>query len=160
MFGNPETTTGGNALKFFSSQRLEVRKGEKITEDKEEVWYAIKVKVAKNKIAPPFKKAELPVRRWQWYDPIGDVIEAGLLLGAIARAWAFYTIGSEKIQGKERLGEYLQKDQKLLNDLEKHIQTKIKQMRMGEKVLNDAALDDVQIETEGDDMEIDESGEE
>jgi len=63
MFGNPETTTGGNALKFFSSQRLEVRKGEKITEDKEEVGYAIKVKVAKNKIAPPFKKAELPVRR-------------------------------------------------------------------------------------------------
>lgn len=160
MFGNPETTTGGNALKFFSSQRLEVRKGEKITEDKEEVGYAIKVKVAKNKIAPPFKKAELPVRRWQGYDPIGDMIEAGLLLGAISRAWAFYTIGNEKLQGKERLTEYLQKDPKLLSDLEKHIQTKIKQMRMGEKVLDDAALDDVQLEDESDDMVLDDGSEE
>jgi len=74
-------------------------------------------------------------------------------LGAIARSGAFYTIGSEKIQGKERLGEYLLKDTKLRQDLEKHIQTKIKQMRMGEKVLGDAALDDVKVEIEDDMIE-------
>ena len=61
LYGNPETTTGGHALKFFASQRIEVRKGEAITEGKEQVGYNIKVKVVKNKIAPPFKRAELPV---------------------------------------------------------------------------------------------------
>lgn len=61
MFGNPETTTGGNALKFFASQRLDIRKGEKIMADKEQIGYNIKVKTAKNKIFAPFKTAELPV---------------------------------------------------------------------------------------------------
>lgn len=61
MFGNPETTTGGNALKFFASQRLEIRKGEKIMDEKEQVGYNVKVKTVKNKIFAPFKSVELPV---------------------------------------------------------------------------------------------------
>ena len=80
MFGNPETTTGGNALKFFASQRIEIRKWDKITEDKEQIWYYAKVKVAKNKIAAPFKTAELPVKWNMWYDKISDIIEASVLL--------------------------------------------------------------------------------
>lgn len=63
MFGNPETTTGGNALKFFASQRLEIRKGEKIMEEKEQIGYNVKVKTVKNKIFAPFKAVELPVIR-------------------------------------------------------------------------------------------------
>lgn len=61
MFGNPETTTGGNALKFYASQRIEVRRGDKIEKNKEEVGHMIKVKIVKNKVAPPFKKCEVPV---------------------------------------------------------------------------------------------------
>ena len=74
MFGNPETTTGGNALKFFASQRIEIRKGDKIMEDKEQVGYFAKIKIAKNKIFAPFKTAELPINgRW-------DMIERQILL--------------------------------------------------------------------------------
>lgn len=61
MFGNPETTTGGNALKFYASQRLEIRRGQKLTKNKEDYGYLAKIKIVKNKVAPPFKSAEIPV---------------------------------------------------------------------------------------------------
>lgn len=143
MFGNPETTTGGNALKFFSSQRIEIRKGERIMEDKEQIGYFAKIKVAKNKIAAPFKTAELPIKRNIGYDRIIDSIEAGLILKHITRAGAFYTIGSEKIQGKEKLIQYLQQDPKALEKLQKEIQKEIIDLRSGKKVLEDEALDDI-----------------
>lgn len=62
MFGNPETTTGGNALKFYASQRLEIRRGEKIEDNKELIGYMTKIKIVKNKIAAPFKTAEVPIK--------------------------------------------------------------------------------------------------
>ena len=75
MFGNPETTPGGNALKFFASQRIEIRRGEKIMDGKEQIGYLAKVKTAKNKIFAPFKTAELPVKRGFGYDETIDVLE-------------------------------------------------------------------------------------
>jgi len=140
MFGNPETTTGGHALKFFSSQRIEVRKGTKITEEKEEIGYEIKVKVAKNKIAPPFKRCLIPVLRGIGYDTTKDIIEAALVLKLITKAGAFYTLGTQKYQGKERLANAIRDDEKVKGELEKKIQTAIKKIRMGEKVLDDDAL--------------------
>ncbi len=76
MFGNPETTTGGNALKFYASQRLEIRRGEKIEDNKELIGYATKVKIVKNKIAAPFKSAEIPIKFKSGIDTGLDVIEA------------------------------------------------------------------------------------
>ncbi len=143
MFGNPETTSGGNALKFFASQRLEIRRGEKIMEEKEQVGYFIKAKTAKNKIFAPFKVAEIPVRWWEGFDSNFDLVEAGLILGLISRAGAYYSINDQKFQGKEKLLEYINADDKIRERLGKEIENKIKDMRMGKKVLEDEKLDEV-----------------
>lgn len=144
MFGNPETTTGGNALKFFASQRIEIRRGDKIMEDKEQIGYFAKVKVAKNKIAAPFKTAEVPVKWWIGYDTVTDTIEAAVLLKLITKAGAFYTIGDQKLQGKEKLSQYLIAETKGLADLQKKIESNIKDMRSGKKVLDDEVFDNLE----------------
>jgi recombination protein RecA len=141
MFGNPETTSGWQALKFFASQRLEIRRGDKVTEDKEQVGYIAKIKTVKNKIFAPFKTVELPVLWGSGYDAGSDILEAANVLKLIERAGAFYTIGDQKVQGKEKLLEYLQSDDKVRTDLEKNIQSKIKEMRLGKQVLDEDVLD-------------------
>lgn len=140
MFGNPETTTGGQALKFFSSLRLEIRKGEKIMVDKDQVGYFAKITVVKNKIAAPYKKVELAIKWNQGVVKSVDIIEAATLLGLISKSWAFYTIWDQKFQGRERLEVTIETDEKLRNKLEKEIQEKIKAMRSWEKVLDETAL--------------------
>ena len=156
MFGNPETTTGGNALKFFASQRIEIRKGDKIMEDKEQIGYFAKIKVAKNKIFAPFKTAELPIKWNMGYDKTTDVIEAALILKLISKAGAFYTVGSEKLQGKEKLAKYLEGEEKIRANLEKEIQSKIKDMRMGKKVLDDEALNKMEAIIEEESQSVEE----
>lgn len=148
MFGNPETTTWWNALKFFSSQRIEIRKWDKIMEDKEQIWYLAKIKIAKNKIFAPFKTAELPVKWKMWYDKILDIIESWIILKLINRSWAFYTINNQKVQWKEKLVQLLESDEKSLKAIEKDIQNKIKDMRTGKKVLDDDALQTAEIDIE------------
>ncbi|GHW02844.1 protein RecA [candidate division SR1 bacterium] len=148
LFGNPETTSGGNALKFFASQRIEIRRGDKIMEDKEQIGYLAKIKVAKNKIAAPFKTAELPVKWKIGYDKTTDIIEAGVLLKLITKAGAFYTLGTQKFQGKEKLSQYLENDPKALADLSKKIETDIKDMRTGKKVLDDEVFDTLEAVAE------------
>ncbi len=142
MFGNPETTSGGNALKFFASQRLEIRRGEKIEENKELIGYMTKVKIVKNKISAPFKNAEIPVKFKMGVDRWLDAIEAGTLLGLISKSGAFYTVPGkkDKVQGKEKLLEVLNTDDKLMKSLHTDIQKMIKDMRSGKKVLADDAL--------------------
>ncbi len=142
MFGNPETTTWWNALKFFASQRLEIRRGEKIEENKELIGYLTKVKIVKNKISAPFKTAEIPVKFRMWVDRWLDAIEAGTILWLINKSWAFYTIPGkkEKVQGKEKLLEVLNSDDKLMKSIHTDIQKLIKDMRSGKKVLADDAL--------------------
>lgn len=142
MFGNPETTSGGNALKFFASQRLEIRRGDKIEDNKELIGYMTKVKIVKNKIAAPFKNAEIPIKFKSGVDRALDVIEAGSVLGLVNKSGAFYSIPGrkEKIQGKEKFAELLHSDDKLLSSLNTEIQKLIKDMRAGKKVLADEAL--------------------
>lgn len=154
MFGNPETTPGGNALKFFASQRIEIRKWEKIMLDKEQIWYFARIKIAKNKVAAPFKTAELPVKWTMWYEKTMDIIESADILKLISRAWAFYTLGKEKIQWKEKLAQLLSNDKKVRDSLEKDIQNKIKEMRMWKKVLDDQDLVSVEAWVEEDFAEI------
>lgn len=147
MFGNPETTSGGNALKFFSSQRLEIRRGQKIMgDDKEQAGYICKIKTVKNKIFAPFKKVEIPVIRNVGFSPIEDMIEAGLALKLITRGGAFYTYGEDKVQGKANLVEMLEENKDVANKLEKEIQTKIKEMRVGRQVLDDETLEELSKE--------------
>lgn len=141
MFWNPETTSGGQALKFFSSQRIEIRRGEKILEEKEQIGYMAKVKIAKNKIFAPFKKAELPFKRDAWYDKNLDIIESAMILNLVTRSWAFYSIWDQKVQGKEKFSQLLNSDERLKNKLEKEIQQKVKEMRMGKKILDDKLLE-------------------
>jgi recombination protein RecA len=148
MFGNPETTTGWNALKFFASQRVEIRKWDKIMEDKEQIWYLAKIKIAKNKIFAPFKTAELPVKWKMGYDKTLDIIEAWVILKLITKWWAFYSIGNQKFQWKEKLTQALETDEKTMKNLEKDIQNKIKEMRMWKKVLDDDALATAEADTE------------
>lgn len=131
-------------MKFFASQRLEIRKGEKVTLDKEQIGYIAKIKTVKNKIFAPFKKVELPVLWNQGYDSYADIVESANILNLVTRAGAFYTVGDQKIQGKEKFMQLLQEDDKLKASLEKNIQEKIKEMRVGKKVLDDTALDALQ----------------
>ena len=150
MFGNPETTPGGNALKFFASQRVEIRRGDKLLEDKEQIGYLAKIKIAKNKISAPFKTAELPVKRGVGYDKTADIIEAASALKIINKSWAFYTFEKQKFQGKEKFIAALDADEKTRKSLEKDIQNKVKEMRMGKKVLDDEALNTIEAEVEDD----------
>lgn len=131
-------------MKFYASQRLEIRKGEKIEKDKEQIGYYAKVKIAKNKVAPPFKTALIPVLFSQGYDRVTDLVHAALLLGAIERSGAFYTLGDQKVQGKDNLVDYLRENEEIKNDLEHKIMLEIKEMRMGKKVL----AEDAKIEIE------------
>lgn len=143
VFGNPETTPWGNALKFFASQRIEIRRWDKLEENKTQIWYFAKIKTAKNKIFAPFKTAEIPVKRGFGYDHIFDIIEAWLILGLISRNGAFYSIWSKKAQWKEKFIQLLMEDKKILDNLEKDIQNNIKDMRTWKKVLNDDVLDSI-----------------
>lgn len=148
MFGNPETTPGWNALKFFASQRIEIRRWDKILVDKEQIGYLAKIKTAKNKIFAPFKTAELPVKWGLGYDKTMDIIESWIILNLISRAWAFYTVQGQKVQWKEKLIALLEEDKKIRDNIEKEIKKNIKDMRMGKKVLDDDILEKTQKETE------------
>lgn len=140
MFGNPETTTGWNALKFFASQRVEIRRWEKIEESKEQVGYRAKVKVVKNKIAPPFKAAELTIMFNRWIDESSDLVDAATLLGVVTRAGAFYTIFDQKVQGRDRLIALLAEEPSLKEKLSHEINIKVKDIRSGKHIIPDEAL--------------------
>ncbi len=129
IFGSPEVTSGGNALKFFASQRVEIRRWEKLEENKEQIWYKWKIKVVKNKIAPPFKNAEVVIKFNMWIDKMADIIEAGVYFGSISKSWAFYSIWDKKVQWKDKLSSLLNQDSKLFKSLKNDIENKIKESR-------------------------------
>ena len=126
MFGNPETTTGGNALKFYASQRLEIRKKEKLEsgtgDDKEAFGNRVKVKVVKNKVAPPFREVEIDVLFNEGISRAGEVIDIGSDRGIIKKSWAFYSYGETKLgQGRDNARVFLRENKKLLAEIEKEV---------------------------------------
>lgn len=126
MFGNPETTTGGNALKFYASQRLEIRRKEKLEsgtgDDKEATGNRVKVKVVKNKVAPPFREVEIDVLFNEWISRAGEVLDIGADRGTIKKSGAFYSYGETKLgQGRENARDFLRENPKLLAEIEKVI---------------------------------------
>jgi len=125
MFGNPETTSWWNALKFFASQRIEIRRWEKLEENKEQLWYKAKIKVVKNKIAPPFKHCEVLIRFNQWIDKLADLVETATDKWIITRAGAFYSLYDQKTQGKAALVKLIEEDSNLRDKLEKDLAVKL-----------------------------------
>ena len=108
MFGNPETTTGGNALKFYSTQRLDIRKIGAIKEGDQVVGNRTRVKVVKNKIAPPFKNAEFDIIYGQGISKEGDILDLGVSLGIVEKSGAWYSFEEEGIgQGRQNVKAFL-----------------------------------------------------
>jgi recombination protein RecA len=123
MFGNPETTTGGFALKFYSSLRLEVRKVESITRGNEEVvGNKVRVKVVKNKIAPPFRKAEMDIIFGKGISAVGSMLEAAIQTNLIEKAGSWYSYGKERIgQGVENARLFLESNPAVYAEIEKRV---------------------------------------
>lgn len=126
MFGNPETTTGWNALKFYASQRLDIRKKEKIestTPDwKEATWNRVKVKVVKNKIAPPFKDAEIDILFAEGISKVWEIIDIWAARDIIKKSWAFFSYWEIKLgQWRENAKQFLRDNPKVASEIEKKI---------------------------------------
>jgi recombination protein RecA len=108
MFGNPETTTGGNALKFYATQRLDIRRTNTIKEGNDVIGSRTKVKVVKNKIAPPFKEAEFDIIYGQGISKEGDILDVGAALDIVEKSGAWYSFEGERIgQGRENVKKFL-----------------------------------------------------
>ncbi len=121
MFGNPETTTGGRAIKFFSDMRMEVRKKD-IKDSGEKVGNRVTVKIVKNKLAPPFKEAEFDVIYGEGISKEGEIIDLGEELGIIKKSGSWYSYGDLKLgQGKEKVRERLKNDRELFEELKNKI---------------------------------------
>ena len=122
MFGNPETTTGGNALKFYSSLRLEIRRKGQIKDGDSIVGNRTIVKVAKNKLAPPFQKVEFDILYGQGISYEGDLIEKAIEANALIQSGSWFSYKENKVaQGKENLRQKLKEDKKLRSELENDI---------------------------------------
>ena len=122
MFGNPETTSGGNALKFYSSVRLDIRRVGALTQGEEVVGNHVRVKVVKNKTAPPFKKAEFDILYGRGISKEGDLIELGVNAGIVQKSGAWYSYGDERLgQGKENARELLQENADLYSRIENEV---------------------------------------
>jgi recombination protein RecA len=122
MFGNPETTTGGNALKFYSSVRLDIRRVTPIKQGEDVIGSRTRVKVVKNKVSPPFRQAEFDILYGEGVSREGDVLDLATDMGLIEKSGAWYTCGEERIgQGRDNARLYLKENPKMLARLEKAI---------------------------------------
>lgn len=132
MFGSPETTTGGKALKFYSSIRLDVRRIETLKGGTEAVGNRTRVKVVKNKVAPPFKQAEFDILYGEGISREGSLIDIGVDQGIVRKAGAWYTYEGDQLgQGKENARTFLKDNLDLANEIEKRIH---EQLGMGAKI--------------------------
>ncbi len=125
MFGNPETTTGGNALKFYSSIRLDVRKSTLIKKGDQAVGHKVKIKVVKNKVAPPFQEVELDLIYGQGISKIGSLLDVGVTSGVIQRSGTWYSYQETRIgQGKDNSEKFLLENPDMIDQIFKEIQLK------------------------------------
>ncbi|MBQ4380290.1 MAG: recombinase RecA [Bacteroidaceae bacterium] len=118
MFGNPETTTGGNALKFYSSVRIDIRKGQAIKNGDEIIGYETRVKVVKNKVAPPFRKAEFDIMFGEGVSRIGEILDICTEIGVIKKSGSWFSYGEQKIgQGRDAVKKVLADNPELCDEL-------------------------------------------
>lgn len=122
MFGNPETTTGGNALKFYSSVRVDVRKGTSLKDGDEATGNRTKVKIVKNKMAPPFRRAEFDIVFGEGISKVGEIIDWGVEFGIIKKSGSWFSYGDRKIgQGRDAVKNLLLQDPELAAELEAQV---------------------------------------
>ena len=130
MFGNPETTTGGNALKFYSSVRLDIRRLAQIKDGEEAIGNRVKVKVVKNKVAPPFRSAEFDVVFGEGISKTGEIIDMGVELSIIQKSGSWFSYNNDKLgQGRDAVKQLLTDNPEMANEIETKIREKIKEMQ-------------------------------
>ncbi|MFN7200080.1 MAG: recombinase RecA [Bacteroidota bacterium] len=128
MFGNPETTTGGNALKFYDSVRLDIRRTQQVKDGDEAIGNHVKVKVVKNKVAPPFRAAEFDIIFGEGISKAGEIIDMGTELGIINKSGSWYSYNDDKLgQGRESVKQLMLDNPELAADIEAKIREKIKE---------------------------------
>lgn len=122
MFGSPETTTGGNALKFYSSMRLDIRRIDNIKENQETIGGRVRVKVVKNKVAPPFKQAEFDIYFNEGVSRVGELVDLGVENGTIEKSGSWYSYNSNRIgQGRENAKEFLKNNPEIADAVQQKI---------------------------------------
>jgi recombination protein RecA len=130
MFGNPETTTGGNALKFYASVRLDIRRMAQIKDGEEAVGNRVKVKVVKNKVAPPFRSAEFDVVFGEGISKTGEIVDMGVELGIVQKSGSWFSYGTDKLgQGRDTVKQLLHDNPELATEIENKIREKVKEMQ-------------------------------
>ena len=128
MFGNPETTTGGNALKFYASVRLDIRRVTSIKDGDNVIGNQVRVKVVKNKVAPPFRKAEFEITFGEGISKIGEIVDLGVEYGIIKKSGSWFSYGDSKLaQGRDATKELLKDNPELCEELEAQIMEKLKE---------------------------------
>jgi len=138
MFGNPETTTGGNALKFYSSVRIDIRRAAQIKEGDEVMGNRVKVKVVKNKVAPPFRKAEFDIMYGEGISKIGEIIDLGVELNILKKSGSWFSYGETKLgQGRDSIKSILMDNPALAEELEEKIKKALGSPASNEEVLQD-----------------------
>ena len=126
MFGNPETTSGGNALKFYSSVRLDIRRIGSIKDGDEVVGNETRVKVVKNKVAPPFRQTEFQIMYGKGIYRMGEIIDLGVKLNLLDKSGAWYAYNGDKIgQGKKNVAAFLEENSELADELEAKIRAEL-----------------------------------
>ncbi len=143
MFGNPETTTGGRALKFYASVRLDIRKTELIKQDGDVVGNRVRVKVIKNKVAPPFREAEFDIMYGEGISKIGNIFDMAVNLDIIEKSGSWFSYNGNRIgQGRENVKKYLQDNPEVLEEVEKKVRANF------EKVFEDSLGGEILSEEE------------
>lgn len=128
MFGNPETTTGGNALKFYSSIRIDIRRSTQIKNGEEVIGNNVKVKIVKNKVAPPFRKAEFDIMYGTGISKSGEIIDLGVEMGIVKKSGSWFSYGETKLgQGRDAVKQLLEDNPELADELETKIKDKLKE---------------------------------
>ncbi len=146
MFGNPETTTGGRALKFYASVRMDIRRIENIKQDGEVVGNRVRVKVIKNKVAPPFREAEFDIMYGEGISKVGNVLDMAVNLDIIQKAGSWFSYNDERIgQGRENVKRYLNENPEILEEVEQKVRDNFKrafEQSLGEELSIDDDEDD------------------
>jgi len=128
MFGNPETTTGGNALKFYASVRLDIRRMAQIKDGDDSIGNHVKVKVVKNKVAPPFRLAEFDIIYGEGISKVGEIIDMGVELGIVQKSGSWFSYNNDKLgQGRESVKQLMLDNPEMANEIEAKIREKIKE---------------------------------
>lgn len=132
MFGNPETTTGGNALKFYASVRLDIRRMSTIKDGDNAIGNHVKVKVVKNKVAPPFRQAEFDIVYGEGISKVGEIIDMGVELGIVQKSGSWFSYNGDKLgQGRESVKQLMIDNPEMANEIENKIREKVKEAQQG-----------------------------